>query len=41
MEVAQNYTKKPEMQPVTCVGSLCTIQVLLFSKIADVHDVRT
>jgi len=41
MEVAQNYTKKPEMPPVTFVGSLCTIHALLFSKIADVHDVRT
>jgi len=41
MEVAQNYTKEPEMQPETFVGSLCTIHALLFSKIADVHDVRT
>ena len=41
MEVTQNYTKKPEMPPVTFVGSLCKIHVLLFSKIADVHEVRT
>jgi len=41
MEVTQNYTKKPEMPPVTFVVSLCKIHTLLFSKIADVHDVRT
>jgi len=41
MEVTQNYTKKPEMPPVTFVGSLCKIHALLFSKIADVHDVRS
>jgi len=41
MEVAQNYTKEPEMPPVTFVGSLCKIHALLFSKIADAHDVRT
>ena len=41
MEVTQNYTKKPEMPPVTFVVSLCKIHALLFSKIADVHDVRT
>jgi len=41
IEVTQNYTKKPEMPPVTFVGSLCKIYALLFSKIADVHDVRT
>jgi len=29
------------MPPVTFVGSLCKIHALLFSKIADVHDVRT
>jgi len=40
-EVTQNYTKKPEMPPVTFVGSLCKIHHLLFSKIADVHDVQT
>jgi len=44
VEVAQNYTKKPEMPPATFVGSLCKIHALLFSKIADaygieVHDV--
>ena len=41
VEVTQNYTKKPEMPPVTFVVSLCKIHALLFSKIADVHDVRT
>jgi len=41
MGVSQNYTKKPEMPPITFVGSLCKIHALLFSKIADVHDVRT
>ena len=41
MEVAQNYTKKPEIPTVTFVGSLCTIHALLFSKIADIHDVRS
>ena len=41
MEVTQNHTKKPEMQPVTFVVSPCKIHGLLFSKIADVHDVRT
>jgi len=29
------------MPPVTFVGSLCKIHALLFSKIPDVHDVRT
>jgi len=41
MEVTQNNTKKPEMLPVTFVVSLCKIHAVLFSKIADVHDVRT
>jgi len=41
MEVTQNYTKKPEMPPVTFVGSLCKIHALLFSKSAGVHDVQT
>jgi len=41
IEVAQNYTKKPEMPPVIFVGSLCKIHAVLCSKIADVHDVRT
>jgi len=41
MEVTQNYTKKPEMPPVTFFGSLCKIHALLFSKIADVYDVLT
>jgi len=40
IEVTQNYTKKPEMPPLTFVGSLCKIHHLLFSKTADVHDVR-
>jgi len=46
LEVTQNYTKKPEMPPVTFVGSLCKIYAVLHSKIAEVHgievhDVRT
>jgi len=41
MEVTQNYTKKPEMPPITFVVSLCKIRAVLCSKIADVHDVRT
>jgi len=41
IEVTQNYTNKPEMPPVTFVGSLCKIHAVLCSKIADVHDVRT
>jgi len=41
MEVTQNYTKEPEISPVAFVGSLCKIHALLFSKIADFHDVRT
>jgi len=41
IEVTQNYTNKPGMPAVTFVGSLCKIHALLFSKIADVHDVRT
>jgi len=40
VEVTQNCTKKPEMPPVTFVGSLCKIHHLLFSKNADVHDVE-
>ena len=41
IEVAQNYTKKPEMPPVTFAGPLCKIHAVLCSKIADVHDIRT
>jgi len=41
IEVTQNYTKKHEMPPVTFIGSLSKIHHLLFSKIADVHDVQT
>jgi len=41
IEVTQNYTKEPEMPPVTFVGSLCKIHHLLFSKIADLHDDQT
>jgi len=41
IEVTQNYTKKPEMPPITFVGILCKIRAVLCSKIADVHDVRT
>jgi len=41
MEVTQSYTKKPEMPQVTFVVNLCKIHALMFSKIADVHDVRT
>ena len=33
MEVAQNYTKKPEMPPVTFVVSLCKIHALVFRKL--------
>ena len=40
IEVTQNYTKKPEMPPITFVGILCKIRAVLCSKIADVHDVR-
>jgi len=46
IEVTQNYAKKPEMLPVTFVGSLCKTHAVFCSKIADVHgievhDVRT
>jgi len=41
IDVTQNYTKKPEMPQITFVGGLCKIHHLLFSKIADVHDVQT
>jgi len=38
-----NYTKKPEMQPVTFVVSLCklyAVGLILCSKIADVHGIE-
>ena len=41
IEVTQNYTKKPEMPPITFAGILCKIRAVLCSKIADVHNVRT
>jgi len=41
IEVTQNYTKKPEMPPITFVGILCKIRAVLCSKIADVQDVRS
>ena len=39
--VTQNYTKKSEMPPVSFVGILCKIHAVLYSKVADPHDVRT
>jgi len=36
----QNYTKKPEMPPVTFVGSLCKIHAVLCLKIADGHGIE-
>jgi len=41
IEVKQNYTKKPAMPRIILVASLCKIHALLYSKLADVHDVRT
>ena len=29
----KNYTKKPEMSPVTFVGSLCKIHAVLYDKL--------
>jgi len=39
IEVA-HYTKKPEMPPVTFVGSLCKIHALLCSTTADIHEIE-
>ena len=40
MKMTQKNTKKPEMPPVTFVGSLCKTNAVRCSKIADVHVIE-